>query len=140
MSKSFICFESGGSLFLISLEWIWHILKGPSEGQEAVEYEGVRIPAREFCSLWKSETEGSGQYAVLLRQGERRGGFLASRIEGVYSLGEEAFQAIPREAMSPENAFLKAAAWPDGLGRLAFLVDAEEISGRFLASADGEET
>ena len=59
MSKSFICFESGGSLFLISLEWIWHILKGPSEGQEAVEYEGVRIPAREFCSLWKSETEGT---------------------------------------------------------------------------------
>lgn len=140
MSKPFICFESGSSLFLISLEWIWHILRGPLDGQEAVEYGRYRIPARDFCSLWGSEPECRGRYAVLLQNGEARGGFLASRIEGVYSIEEEAFQAIPREAVSPENTFLRAAARPEGLGRWAFLVDVEEILGRFLAAADGEET
>lgn len=139
MSKPFICFESGSSLFLISLEWIWHILRGPLDGQEVVEYGRYRIPARDFCLLWGSEPERRGRYAVLLKKEEARGGFLASRIEGVYSLDEEAFQAIPREALGPENTFLRAAARPEGLGRWAFLVDVKEIPGCFLACEDGEE-
>lgn len=127
MKESFLCYESGGSLFLIPLNWVFHILEAPAEGQDYVVYEERRIPVQDFCLRWGINPKEKSRYAVLLRDGERTGGFLAERIQGICLLETERFKALPQEVLREENAFLQAAARMEDTESFAFLVDCKEL-------------
>lgn len=130
MKESFLCFESGDSLFLISISWVFRILEAPAEGQDCVMYQEREIPVQDFCRRWGANPGGKSRYAVLLREGESWescAGFLAERILGVCELETERFKALPQEVCGEKNAFLRAAVWMEDAGRFAFLADCEEL-------------
>ena len=100
MKESFLCYESGDSLFLIMLDAVLHILEAPADGQECVKFQDQEIPVQDFCRRFGGCPREESRYAVLLKAGEVRG------------------QA---------NAFLQEAAWVETAGSYGFLVDSEKL-------------
>ena len=127
MKESFLCYESGDSLFLIMLDAVLHILEAPANGQEWVKYRDHEIPVQDFCRRFGGWPREESRYAVLLKAGERIGGFLAEQILGVCELEVERFKVLPREVRGQANVFLQEAAWVETAGSYGFLVDSEKL-------------
>lgn len=127
MKESFLCYESGDSLFLIMLDAVLHILEAPSDGQECVKFQDQEIPVQDFCRCFGGCPREESRYAVLLKAGERIGGFLAEQILGVCELEVENFKNLPQEVRGQANAFLQEAAWVETAGSYGFLVDSEKL-------------
>ena len=127
MKESFLCYESGDSLFLIMLDAVLHILEAPADGQECVKFQGHEIPVQDFCRRVGGCPREESRYAVLLKAGDRLGGFLAEQILGVCELEVESFKVLPREVRGQANAFLQEAVWVETAGSYGFLVDSEKL-------------
>ena len=110
MKESFLCYESGDSLFLIMLDAVLHILEAPANGQECVKFQDQEIPVQDFCRRFGGWPREESRYAVLLKAGERIGGFLAEQILGVCELEVERFKVLPREVRGQGG-------WDGGSGR-----------------------
>ena len=118
MKESFLCYESGDSLFLIMLDAVLHILEAPANGQECVKFQDQEIPVQDFCRRFGGWPREESRYAVLLKAGE---------ILGVCELEVERFKVLPREVRGQANAFLQEAAWVETAGSYGFLVDSEKL-------------
>lgn len=127
MKESFLCYESGDSLFLIMLDAVLHILEAPADGQECVKFQDQEIPVQDFCRRFGGCPREESRYAVLLKAGERIGGFLAEQILGVCELEVERFKVLPREVRGQANVFLQEAVWVETAGSYGFLVDSEKL-------------
>ena len=107
MKESFLCYESGDSLFLIMLDAVLHILEAPADGQECVKFQDQEIPVQDFCRCFGGCPREESRYAVLLKAGERIGGFLAEQILGVCELEVERFKVLPREVPARPTPFCR---------------------------------
>ena len=64
---------------------------------------------------------------MLLKAGERIGGFLAEQILGVCELEVENFKNLPQDVRGQATIFLQEAVWVETAGSYGFLVDSEKL-------------
>lgn len=106
MKESFLCYESGDSLFLIMLDAVLHILEAPADGQECVKFQGHEIPVQDFCRRFGGCPREESRYAVLLKAGDRLGGIPGGTDSGSLRAGGRELQGpAPGSARPGQRLF-----------------------------------